>query len=43
LEDIELESVDISSAFLSGELEEEVYLQQPEGFQQGAHDEFLLS
>jgi hypothetical protein len=39
---MELDSIDISSAFLNGELEEEVYLQYPEGFQQGAHDEFLL-
>lgn len=32
LEDLELWSVDISSAFLNGELKEEVYLEQPEGF-----------
>jgi hypothetical protein len=42
LEDMELESVDISSAFLNGELEEEVYLQQPEGFHKGAKNDFLL-
>ena len=38
IEDLELESLDISSAFLNGEIDTEVYLQQPEGFHQGGPD-----
>ena len=34
IEDLELESVDISSAYLNGDLDTEVYMQQPEGFVQ---------
>jgi transposase InsO family protein len=35
LEDLELRSVDISHAYLNGILEEEIYMQQPEGFEVG--------
>ena len=35
LEDLELRSVDISHAYLNGTLEEEIYMQQPEGFEVG--------
>jgi transposase InsO family protein len=35
LKDLELRSVDISSAFTYGDLDEEIYMEQPEGFHQG--------
>jgi hypothetical protein len=38
LEDLELRSVDISHAYLNGTLEEEIYMQQPEGFEVGEPD-----
>jgi transposase InsO family protein len=38
IEDLELESVDISSAYLNGELTEEVYVRQPEGFVEKGKD-----
>lgn len=32
LEDWEIEALDIKTAFLYGELDEEIYMEQPEGF-----------
>ena len=41
-EDLEIESVDISSAFLLADgMDKEVYMKQPEGFPQGSHGEVL--
>jgi len=36
VEDLELCSVDITSAFTNGDLDEEIYMKQPEGFHIGS-------
>ena len=41
LEDLDLRSVDISHAYINGTLEEEIYMQQPDGFQFGKPGDVL--
>ena len=36
VEDLELHSVDITAAFINGDLDEEIYMKQPEGFHIGS-------
>ena len=42
LEHWHLEAVDVKTAFLYGKLDEEIYMQQPEGFMQKGHEKLVL-
>ena len=42
LEHWHLEAVDVKTAFLYGKLDEEIYMQQPEGFAQKGHKKLVL-
>ena len=39
--DMELEQMDVKTAFLHGDLEEQIYMEQPEGFSQPGQEHLV--
>ena len=38
IEDLELRTIDISHAFINGDIDTEIYMRQPEGFREGGSE-----
>ena len=39
--DLELEQMDVKTAYLHGNLEEKILMSQPEGFEENGHKDFM--
>ena len=41
MHDMELEQLDVKTAFLHGDLEKEIYMQQPKGFKKPGEEDYV--